>query len=232
MGYLPVFLDVAGRPCIVIGDGEVAERKVRALIEAGANVTVVSPTASAAITKAIDKRRLRHVARDYEYGDLHGNYLAYVASRDPETARRAAGEARELGIPINIADDPESSSFISPAIVKRGDLQIAISTSGASPAVARKLREQMQQQFGPEYAFLLEIMRRARRYLRQHQADQRKRAHRLNALAATLLGSVDALDGTHIDEALRRHLEVGMEELDLKSGGDSERRRALSEIPR
>jgi precorrin-2 dehydrogenase/sirohydrochlorin ferrochelatase len=232
MGYLPIFLDVAGRPCIVIGDGEVAEGKVRALIEAGANVTVVSAAASAALTNVADKGELRHVPREYEYGDLHGNYLAYVASRDPETARRAAEEARELGILINIADNPERSNFISPAIVKSGDLQIAISTSGASPAVARKLREQMQQRFGPEYAFLLEIMRRARRYLRRHQADQRERARRLNALAVTLLGSVDALDDAHIDEALNRHLEVGMEELDLKSSGDSEPRRAISEIPR
>jgi precorrin-2 dehydrogenase/sirohydrochlorin ferrochelatase len=179
-----------------------------------------------------DNRKLRHVPREYEYGDLQGNYLAYVASGDPEAAGRAAEEARELGILINVADDPERSSFISPAIVKRGDLQIAISTSGASPAVARKLREQMEQRYGPEYAFLVEIMHRARQYLRRHQADRHERARRLNALAATLLDSVDAFDDTHIDEALRRHLEVGMEELGLKSGGDSEPRHAISEIPR
>lgn len=215
MGYLPIFLDVGGRPCLVIGGGEFAEARVRVLLDAGAIVTVVSREATDGIRLQAAGGKVRHLAREYEYGDLRGKSLAYVATDNSEIARCAAREARELGIPLNVADSPESSTFISPATFKRGDLQIAISTGGSSPAVARMLRERLEQQIGPGYALVLEIMRRARQFLRNREADQRTRAFILKSLAGALLDSAETLDNTLIDEALRLHLHATMAELGL-----------------
>jgi precorrin-2 dehydrogenase len=213
MGYLPIFLDVDRRRCLVIGSGKLAEAKVRALLEADALVTVVSHQASDAIKFQAAGGKIRHIAREYEYGDLRGAALVYVATSNPEIVRCIAQEARELGIPLNIADNPASSTFISPATFKRGDLQIAISTGGSSPAMARMLRERLEQQFGPGYALMLAIMRRARHFLRSREADQSARALILKSLAQALLDLAETPDNTLIDEALRLHLGADMAEL-------------------
>ncbi len=217
MGYLPIFLDVSRRSCLVIGGGEFAEARVRALLDAGAIVTVLSREASDGIRFQAADGKIRYVAREYEYGDLRGVALVYVTAQDPEIARCAAQEAHELGIPLNVADNPESSTFISPATFKRGGLQIAISTGGSSPAVARMLRERLEQQIGPGYAPVLEIMRQARQFLRNREADQRARAFVLKSLARALLDSVETLDNRLIDEILRLHLGAGMAELGLNT---------------
>jgi len=223
MGYLPIFLDVGGRPCLVVGDGEFAEAKVRALIDAGAIVTVISREASDGLKLQASGGKLRYLEREYEYGDLRGNSLAYVATDDPEVARCAIREARELGIPLNLVDNPESSTFISPASFKRGDLQIAISTSGSSPAVARMLRDRLEREIGPGYALLLKIMRRARQFLRNREKDQRVRGCILKSLAEALLHSVETLDNALIDETLRLHLHADMAELALVPQNGAER---------
>jgi siroheme synthase-like protein len=217
MGYLPIFLDVSGRPCIVIGGGEFAEARVRALLDAGAIVTVVGREVTDGIKLQAEGGKVRHLARDYKYGDLRGKSLVYVVTDNSEIAWCVAREARELGIPLNVADNPESSTFISPATFKRGDLQIAISTGGSSPAVARMLRQRLEQQIGPGYALVLEIMRRARQFLHNREADQRTRAFVLKSLAGALLDSAEMLDNTLIDEALRLHLHATMAELGLDS---------------
>ena len=105
MGYLPIFLEVRGRPCLVVGGGETAERKARALIEAEAEVTIVSPS----FREGIASIHVRYLARAYEQGDMRGFALVYAASDDPDLNQRLAAEARELGIPINVVDkrDPD-----------------------------------------------------------------------------------------------------------------------------
>jgi precorrin-2 dehydrogenase/sirohydrochlorin ferrochelatase len=217
MGYLPIFIEVEGRPCVVIGGGEFAEAKVRVLLDVGAIVTVVSPKAVDGINLWTADGKVRYFAREYEYGDLRGVALAYVATANVEVVRRAASEARELGIPLNVVDNPESSTFISPATFRRGDLQIAISTGGSSPAVARIIRQRLEQQIGPGYALMLDIMRRARQFLRIREPDQRARAGILKSLAGALLDSVERLDYPLIDRALRLHLHAGVAELGLVS---------------
>src|SRR5947209_6028925 len=114
MGYLPIFLDVGGQQCIVIGGGESAEAKVRSLIEAGAIVTVVNPDPGEEIRSRAAAGELRHSVREYEYGDLRGNLLAYIAGASNQIVCRVASEARELGIPLNVVDQPDSSTFITP----------------------------------------------------------------------------------------------------------------------
>ena len=139
MGYIPIFLDVTGRECVVVGGGEVAARKVESLLEAGARVTVVSPRLSPPLETIVARGLVTHIARDYQRGDIRGCVLVYAATDDPKLHRELAAEARALGIPINVVDVPELCTFIAPAVLKRGALQIAISTAGASPAFAARL---------------------------------------------------------------------------------------------
>jgi precorrin-2 dehydrogenase/sirohydrochlorin ferrochelatase len=218
MGYLPIFVDLARLRCVVIGAGEVAASKVNALIAHGADVTVVSADAGGKITEAAAAGKLRHVNRSYIYGDLRGNRIAYVVTDDLEVIERAVQEAREFGILLNVADNPAVSDFISPAVVQRGDLQIAISTSGASPSLARLLRERLERQLGPQYERLVEILRRARQYVRTHEANSAARARILKSLAAALLDCIQMSSEGEIEGALLRHLGIGMDELGVREG--------------
>jgi precorrin-2 dehydrogenase/sirohydrochlorin ferrochelatase len=187
MGYIPIFLDVTNRECVVVGGGEVAARKVEALLEGGAHVTVVSPRLSPTLDSLAVRGLVTHIARDYERGDIRGCVLAYAATDDPKLHRELVAEARALGIPINVVDVPELCTFISPAVVNRGDLQIAISTGGASPAFAARLRRALEDQFGTEYALTLEVLRAARRRLHADEIDPADRMRRLKELADSAL---------------------------------------------
>ncbi|HEY3384667.1 MAG TPA: siroheme synthase CysG [Vicinamibacterales bacterium] len=148
----PIFIDLSGQPVVVIGGGTIAERKVESLIGAGARVTVVSPEVTDRVDRWSAAGQLTLERRGYRNGDLHGARLAYATASDPQVNRAVQAEARELGIWFNAVDDPELCDFISPAVVRRGDLTIAISTNGRSPALARYIREEIEARFGPAYA--------------------------------------------------------------------------------
>lgn len=211
MRYLPIFLDVAGRECVVVGGGEVAARKVESLLEAGAAVTVVGPRLSSKLEALAASGIVRHVGRAYQRGDLRGCALVYAATDDPKLHRELAAEARALGIPINVADVPELCTFIAPAVVKRGALQIAISTSGASPAFASRIRRTLEQQFGTEYAITLEVLRAARRHLQADEIDPAERRRRLTDLAnSELPEAIAAGDVAAVDRMLAAHLGDGV----------------------
>ena len=211
MGYIPIFLDVTGRKCVVVGGGEVAERKVEALLNAGAHVTVVSPRLSQSLESIAARGLVTHIARDYERGDVRGCVLVYAASDDPKLHRELVAEARALGIPINVVDVPELCTFISPAVVNRGDLQIAISTGGASPAFAARLRRALEDQFGTEYALTLKVLRAARRRLHADEMDPADRMRRLKELADSALPDAIAVgDVAAIERILASCLGVGV----------------------
>ena len=211
MGYIPIFFDVTGRPCVVIGGGEVAARKVESLLEAGARVTVVSPRLSPPLQAAVARGLVTHIARDYAPGDIKGCVLAYAATDDPKLHRELAAEARTLGIPINVADVPELCSFIAPAVVKRGALQIAISTGGASPAFAARIRRELEDRFGAEYALTLDLMRAARRRLHAEEIAPVERMRRLTDLANSALpDAVAAGDVAAVERILAAHLGEGV----------------------
>src|SRR5277367_847730 len=179
MGYLPVFIDVSGRTCVVIGGGEVAERKTRSLIEAGAIVVLISPMVTAGLSAMISSAAIRYHTREYLKGDLVGAWLAFEATGDEVMARAVASEAGERGIPVNVADVPGLCTFIAPAVVQRGGLQIAISTGGASPALAGKIRHELEDSFGHEYELMIDLLAYVRRWLRMHQPDRGVRARTL-----------------------------------------------------
>jgi len=208
---MPIFLDVTGRDCVVVGGGEVAARKVESLLEAGARVTVVSPRLSPPLEAITARGLVTHIDRDYARGDLRGSVLVYAATDDPKLHRDLAAEARALAIPINVIDVPELCTFISPAVVKRGDLQIAISTGGASPAFAARLRRALENQFGPEYALTLEVLRAARRRLHADEIDPADRMRRLKELANSALpDAIAAGDVAGIERILAIHLGEGV----------------------
>jgi precorrin-2 dehydrogenase/sirohydrochlorin ferrochelatase len=214
MRYLPVFLKLDGEPCLVIGGGQGAERRVRALLEAEARVTVVSPQLTPGLTAMSDEGAINHIRRRYQPGDVGDAVLVYVAVNDRELGAGVAAEARRRTIQVNVTDAPELCSFIAPSVMRRGGLQIAVSTSGASPALARTIREKLEARFGPEYNLALEILRAARRLLRECDPDPRSRALKLGGLAES--GLVDSLargDRANAERIVAEHIGVGLLEL-------------------
>ncbi len=162
MRYYPIFLDIADRPCVVVGGGRVAERKAQSLADAGADVKVISPAFTNGLKGKARKDGITLIRRNYKTGDLKGAYLAIAASASKAVNKRVHNEASERNVLINVVDSPEICSFIVPSVVERGRLVIAISTSGAAPALAKILRKELEKIIGPEYEAFLEIIAKAR----------------------------------------------------------------------
>lgn len=152
--YYPIFLNVRGKKCLVVGGGEVALRKVQSLLERGASVEVVSPTLCPELSRMAGEGTIQALQRGYKAKDLQAALVAVAATDDAETNEGVAAEARRRGVLVNIVDDPQHSDFIVPSYLSRGDVIIAISTSGRSPALARKIRTKLEKDFGAEYAQL------------------------------------------------------------------------------
>ena len=167
MRYYPVFLDIAGKPVIVIGGGNIAHVKVVGLLKAGAEVTVVSPELNAEMAALSAEGRFRHLRRDYEPGDLEGYTLAFVATDDRSVNSTVADEGKARKVWVNAVDDPPYCDFIMPGIAQKGDLIIAISTSGRSPAMARKMREEIEDFLTDDWAAMLELAAEVRAELRE-----------------------------------------------------------------
>jgi siroheme synthase-like protein len=169
MGYYPVFLEMKDRPCVVVGGGTVAERKVEGLLAAGATVTVISPELTPALAALRDEGRLRHVARAYREGDLEGHEVAVVATDDGAVNAEVAREGRRSASGrtwVNAVDDPPNCDFILPSVVRRGEIVIAVSTGGASPALSRRLREELEAFLDEDYAPLADLLQDVRQELR------------------------------------------------------------------
>ena len=156
-GY-PAILLLDGRLAVVIGGGHVAERKVRTLLDAGARVRVVAEDPTRGIKGRAKKGEIELLERRYATGDLAGAAVAVAATDDDEVNRDVFAEASEAGIPVNVVDNVALCTFIAPSIVRRGDLVLAISTGGSAPAMAVRIRERLEGEFGEEYARFLELM--------------------------------------------------------------------------
>jgi siroheme synthase-like protein len=163
--YYPVFLDVAELPCVVVGGGAVAERKVDGLLDAGADVIVVSPALTERLATLAAEGRVRHLGRAYRPGDLCGARLAFVATDDRGANDAVAREARALGVWVNAADDPPHCDFVLPAVLARGALVVAVGTGGASPALAAVVRNEIAEHVGEDHGVLLEVAGDVRRTL-------------------------------------------------------------------
>jgi uroporphyrin-III C-methyltransferase/precorrin-2 dehydrogenase/sirohydrochlorin ferrochelatase len=167
MGQYPVVLELAGRPCVVIGGGLVAERKVEGLLAAGAAVTVIAPRLTRRLRALAGDGRIRHVARAYAPGDVEGYQLAFAATGEGDVNAAVAREGRERGVLVNAADDPAHCDFTLPAVLRRGALVVAVATGGASPALAAAVRDELGRCLGPEYAELADVAAEVRRAVRR-----------------------------------------------------------------
>ncbi len=173
-GY-PAILLLDGRLAVVIGGGHVAERKVRTLLEAGANVRVLAEDPTRGIRGRAKKGEIELLERRYETGDLNGAAVAVAATDDEDVNKGVYSEATTNGIPVNVVDNVALCTFIAPSIVRRGDLVVAISTGGNAPALAVRIRERMEREFGEEYARFLSLMGELRESV-QVPGDQDERA--------------------------------------------------------
>ena len=159
MNYYPAFLDLRGKKAVVVGGGRIAERKVISLMKAGAEVTVISPSLTSRLSRAKYDKRISHLSRGYRKGDLRGSFLVIAATDSEAINSRIAREAPAL---VNVVDVPSECNFIAPSVVKRGPLILAISTGGASPAVAKTLRKELEGAYGPEISGYLRFLRQVR----------------------------------------------------------------------
>lgn len=158
MSYLPIFVDVRGRACLVVGGGSVGRRKVSSLLEREAVVRVVGRELVPELRALADQGRIEYLGPEYRTDHLDGAALVYAATSDNHLNVRVSRDAQQRGIFVNVADVPELCTFIVPAQMRQGDLTIAVSTGGRSPAAAASIRRKLEKDFGPEYAKFLKIM--------------------------------------------------------------------------
>ncbi len=210
MKYYPVNLELRERRCVVVGGGRVAERKTLTLLEAGADVTVVSPALTPKLAALASSGKIQQVPTVFQESHLSGALLVIAATNDPTVNRTVAQLCHKKNILVNVAAPPEESSFIVPSVVERGDLVIAVSTSGASPALARSLRLELERQYGPEYELLLTRLAIVRKRLQEEGGSETGRRQVLEAIIGSdvlkLLRKGELHEADHlINELLKRY---------------------------
>lgn len=173
--YYPVFLDLSDKKVLVIGGGRVAARKIFGLLQCGAKVSVVAKTIESSIKKFRAPKKLKLFRRKFKRGDLAGRDLVFCASEDEALNRFVGRECRKKNIWVNVADRPSSCSFIVPSVLKRGEVAIAISTGGASPALAKFMRMKLEKIFGNEIGILSEFLRKFRGRILELPAREKAR---------------------------------------------------------
>lgn len=181
--YYVACLDVEDRDCLIVGGGEVALEKARGLVECGARVTVVAPEVAAGLREL----PVELVERSYEEGDLDSRFLVMAATSNAELNRRVYEQAEAASLLCNVADAPELCSFILPAIHRQDPIAIAVTTGGASPALAQRIRAELAELYGPEYAELARELRALRPWAKRRFASYEERRDFFQALVAEAL---------------------------------------------
>jgi precorrin-2 dehydrogenase/sirohydrochlorin ferrochelatase len=207
MKTYPVFIRLEDRHCLVVGGGAVGARKVLDLLEAGARVTVVSPELTPVLADLAAKGELIHLQGDFQEEQVQGMALVIGATDDMEVNARVSAAAQVRNIWVNIVDQPDLCTFIVPAQVRRGELTLAISTGGASPALARKIREELEELFGPEYGPYLALMQTIRtRVLEARRGDPENAVLFKRLVDSPLLPALKRGDQTEVRRILREVL--------------------------
>lgn len=186
-GYPIVLTGLAARRCLIVGGGTVAARKAEALLEAGAQPVVISPELSPELEAMAAAGRVQALRRRYRPGDLEGAALVIAATDERAINAAVSGEAQRRGVPVNVVDDPALCTFTVPAVVRRGDLVVAISTGGLSPAMARHLREMLETVVDPAYGEFLDLMAAMRPQVLARVPRERQRAAWAQLLDGNLL---------------------------------------------
>ncbi len=200
-------MDLRGRRTLVVGGGGVAERKIKGLLASGALVEAVSREMNPGVMDLVSEGRVRWVARDFLEDHLRGVVLVIAATDSESLNHRVSLAARARGVPVNAVDQPADCTFIVPAVVRRGDLVIAVSTSGRSPALARRVREELEKAFGSEYGDLLRLMAGIRSIVLDRGLSQEENSRIFNELVdSDLLERVRMHDWERAGEILTRIL--------------------------
>ena len=171
MIYYPIYLNMQGRRCLVVGGGAVAERKIATLLEVGALPTVVSPAITDIIAGWAKDHAVELIARRYQPSDLTEHEIAFVATDDPAVNAQVFSDGRRLGVWVNAADDPVHCDFILPSVLRRGELTVAVSSGGTSPALSRAIREELELYFTEEYKLLVDLAAQARAELQARKVS-------------------------------------------------------------
>jgi precorrin-2 dehydrogenase len=185
MRYYPVFLDLHGKPVVVIGGGKVAERKALTLLTCGARITVVSPALTKRLSCLAQAGAIHHRNRRWRPSDLQEAFLVIATTNDRKDNAEIAGRVDTRSRLVNIADDPARCNVIAPSVIARGDLIIAVSTSGRSPALARRIRRELERSFGAEYARFLRLLGEVREQVQSRVPSMGRRRRILQRLAAS-----------------------------------------------
>ena len=221
MRYYPVNLDIKGRKCVVVGGGGVGTRKVKTLLKCGATVTVVAEAASDELKKMAEGAEIELRERAYRAGDLAGAFMVIGATDDESLNARISQDAEASQMLCNIADRPEVCNFILPAIVEKGDLILAVSTCGQSPAFAKKLRKDLEKQFGDEYTVFLTLMGAIRkRLLAEAHAPEEHKPIFEKLIHSRIVDDIRDKNAAGVDSALREILGEGYRFEELISGAD------------
>ena len=222
MHYFPINLDLRGKRCVVVGGGGVAERRVEVLLDCGADVLVVSPKVTTVLEELAGRGEMTLVERPFAPEDVRDAFLVMSATDDREVNAEVSRLARNAGILVSVADDPAISDFIMPATVRRGAFQISVCTSGKSPALAKRVRQELEGSYGEEYGLLVEILGDIREAVKAEHADQGDR----QAVFESILDSdvIDLLAAGKVAEAksrVRQILEDAKSGLGNGRGGQS-----------
>jgi len=169
--YYPIYVELHQQPCVVIGGGKIAQGKVEGLLAAGAKVTIVSPDLTPHLRALVEQSQVTYIGRTYQPGDLTAAFMVICATDQTEVNHQVWQEASANRQLVNVVDDTPRCNFIAPAILRKGDLTIAISTAGKAPALAVRLKESLQNQIGPEYERFLELSGQLRELLAHHVPD-------------------------------------------------------------
>ena len=196
----PMFLKLDGRECLVVGAGKIGESKIAGLLETGARIRVVSFDATSTVRELAQANRIQLELRPFSPADLHGAFLVIVATNSRTLNERVYHEARNRGILCNVVDVPDLCDFFYPSVVRRGDLQIAVSTAGKSPSLAQKIRQQLEKQYGPAYAEWVAELGETRKLILASDLDKEHKLELLHSLASreaveAALAEVPALVG-------------------------------------
>jgi len=187
--YYPLFADLKGKCVLVVGGGKVAERKVMRLLEAGAQVTLVSPEVTPTLERLMQQGKIHHKSRSFKEKDIHGAWLVVAATDNRSVQKEVHALANEKQVFCNVVDQPEYCTFIVPSEIRRGDLSIAISTGGKSPALAKALRRKFEQEIGEEFGEYLDLLGQLREFVKKKESSHDKRHQTLAAL-----GDLEGLD--------------------------------------
>jgi precorrin-2 dehydrogenase/sirohydrochlorin ferrochelatase len=203
----PIFLNLQERRCLVVGGGEVALRKVRSLLKGGARVAVVTPSVTDSLRQMASSGQIVLSLREYRESDLEGAFLVIAATNDRKVNSTVSVDARRRGVLVNVVDSPGECDFYVPSVVVRGDLVLAISSGGKSPALAKRIREDLERAYGPEYDRFLRLMGIVRRKFMAEGASIEQKKQRMEALIRSgLLEAIRRNDVEETDKILQKIL--------------------------